>query len=97
MEILRDLNGLDLRPFKDYETAIFIFQGEHDWQTPTSLVKPWFETINAPHKQYIAFENSAHLVVTEEFGKYLHTLIGTVRPFAIEQGLTEELVTECLC
>jgi pimeloyl-ACP methyl ester carboxylesterase len=68
-----------------FDTPIIIFQGEHDWQTPTPLAKPWFARIEAPYKEYIAFENSAHFVIPEEPGKYIFSLVDRVRPLAVEQ------------
>lgn len=84
-ELMKDLHNKDLRQEIGYgfEVPIFIFQGEHDWQTPTTLVKPWFEKITAPHKAYIPFNNSAHMVFTEEPGKYLIEMVTKVRPFSL--------------
>lgn len=67
----------------DYQVPIFIFQGDHDLQTPTTLVKEWFPTLNAPYKEYVAFEDSAHSVYNEEPAKYILTLVNEVRPFAL--------------
>jgi len=80
-----DLFGRDLRTDlgAEYEAPIFLFQGAHDWQTPTTLVKPWFETLSAPYKSYVAFEDSAHIVINEEPGKFLVELVTHVRPFAL--------------
>lgn len=88
-ELMKDLYNKDLRTEIGYvfKVPIFIFQGEHDWQTPTSLVKPWFEKISAPHKSYISFTNSAHMVFTEEPGKYLIEMVTRVRPFSVVNGV----------
>ena len=85
MSLIEDLQHRDFREQLGYEYQVpmFIFQGEHDWQTPTTLVRPWFSEITAPHKEYIAFENSAHMVINEESGKYLVELVNRVRPFAL--------------
>jgi len=85
MSLIEDLQHRDFREQLgyDYQVPMFIFQGEHDWQTPTTLVKPWFAELQAPHKEYIAFENSAHMVINEESGKYLVELVNRVRPFAL--------------
>ncbi len=84
-KLMIDLFGRDLR--KDlgtnFDVPIFMFQGEHDWQTPTSLVKPWFSTLSAPYKSYIPFEHSAHIVINEEPGKFLVELVTKVRPLAM--------------
>lgn len=83
-ELFADLHDRDLREQhgKRFEVPIFIFQGEHDWQTPTTLVRPWFEGLIAPHKEYVSFEHSAHLVINEQPGKYLYEMVTRVRPFA---------------
>lgn len=83
--LIRDLYGRDFRQEfgTDYEVPMFIFQGDHDWQTPLTLVRPWFETLQAPHKDYITFEHSAHIVVNEQPGKYLHEMVTRVRPFSL--------------
>ena len=61
---------------------IFFFSGVHDYQTPVSLSDQWFGQINAPHKELIHFEESAHIVVSEEPGKVLVALVNKVLPFA---------------
>ena len=85
MALIEDLQHRDFREQlgNEYQVPMFIFQGEHDWQTPTTLVKPWFAELKAPHKEYIAFENSAHMVFNEESGKFLVELVNRVRPFAL--------------
>jgi len=65
-----------------FEVPIFFFTGAHDWQTPVSLSDAWFETITAPHKELIHFEESGHAVVNEEPGKFLVALVNKVLPFA---------------
>ncbi|WP_157976455.1 alpha/beta hydrolase [Parahaliea mediterranea] len=84
--LLLDLYDYEVSYPEDYvfEVPVFIFQGEHDWQTPTTLVKPWFERVQAPVKEYVAFEHSAHYVVNEEPGKYLYSLVSKVRPLAMK-------------
>jgi pimeloyl-ACP methyl ester carboxylesterase len=83
---LWDFNLLNNPEYYEFEVPIIIFQGEHDWQTPTTLVKEWFSKVKAPHKEYIAFEHSAHYVITEEPAKYIHSLISRVRPFAVRSA-----------
>ncbi|MCI5048691.1 MAG: alpha/beta hydrolase [Aquisalinus sp.] len=87
-ELAADLYGRDFRTQLgyDFDVPIILFQGDHDWQTPTTLAQDWFERINAPYKEYIAFEDSAHFVFNEEPGKYLVEMIETVRPFALAEN-----------
>lgn len=84
-QLFANLHDRDLRVQfgSRYQVPMFLFQGEHDWQTPTSLVRPWFETLEAPHKEYVNFEHSAHLVINEQPGKYLYEMVTRVRPFSL--------------
>jgi pimeloyl-ACP methyl ester carboxylesterase len=86
MALIEDLYERDFRSELgyQYQVPMIIFQGEHDWQTPTSLVKPWFAKLEAPYKKYVAFEDSAHIVISEEAGKYLYEMVSKVRPFALQ-------------
>lgn len=86
--LIDDLYGRDVRRDfgYDYEVPMFIFQGEHDWQTPTTLVKPWFAKLNAPYKQYVAFEDSAHYVFPEEPGKYIVSFVNEVLPVVLQSA-----------
>jgi len=40
----------------------------------------------APSKQFVWFENSAHLPMTEEAGKFLVSLVRHARPIAERAG-----------
>ncbi len=85
--LIDDLYGRDIRADLgyEYEVPIFIFQGEHDWQTPTTLVKPWFARLNTPYKDYVAFDDSAHYVYPEQQGKYIVEMVNRVRPVTLSQ------------
>ena len=89
LRLLEELSGLDLHEdlSGDFEVPLFFFQGEHDWQTPTTLARPFVESLNAPIKEYIAFENSAHWLINEEPGKVLVELVNRVRPLAIPPSM----------
>ena len=67
-----------------FEIPIFFFTGSHDWQTPVSLSDQWFSEINAPYKELIHFEESAHAVLNEEPGKFIVELVNKVLPFSNE-------------
>ncbi len=53
-----------------FRVPIYIFQGKYDLSTVTSVSKEYFDTIEAPKKQYYGFENSAHWPHMTEFKKY---------------------------
>jgi len=76
---------LDNPDYYSYDVPMFIFQGEHDWQTPTTLVKEWFAQVEAPYKEYVPFEHSAHFVITEQPAKFIYSLVDAVRPMALHQ------------
>ncbi|WP_413303370.1 alpha/beta hydrolase [Bacillus sp. 1P10SD] len=52
------------------DVPVYIFAGKHDYQVPSSLAKQYFETLEAPYKEFIWFENSAHLLNFEEPDKF---------------------------
>jgi len=64
----------------NFEVPIYFFTGEHDWQTPKTLIAEWFSRIKAPAKEMVWFENSAHFVVNEEPGKFILALMHKVFP-----------------
>lgn len=65
------------------ELPLFVFQGRYDQQTVTSLARRYFDVIDAPHKEFIEFENSAHLVPFEEPERFLKVMVERVRPWAV--------------
>jgi pimeloyl-ACP methyl ester carboxylesterase len=69
----------------DIKVPLFFFQGKNQLVTPT--VKKWVESLGAPHKSYLEFERSAHMVFTEEPAKVLVTLVNEVRPLAIDNHM----------
>ena len=53
----------------------YIFQGRRDENTPAALIQNYYDSIEAPDKDLIWFENSAHRPLSEEpelFRKHLH-------------------------
>lgn len=53
-----------------FEMPFYIFQGRHDNNTPSALVQAYFDSIQAPDKDLIWFEHSAHGPMAEEPEKY---------------------------
>lgn len=53
-----------------FEIPIYIFQGEYDMTTVSSVSKKYFDIIEAPKKHYYNFEKSAHWPHITEFEKY---------------------------
>ncbi len=52
------------------EIPVYILQGAHDYQTPTPLARELFDALDAPVKEYVSFEHSAHSPIMEEPEKF---------------------------
>jgi esterase/lipase len=66
----------------EFEIPIFFVSGKNDWQVYYQLVADYYEQVQAPYKEMLWLENSAHLVVVEEPGRFLNFLVNRVLPFA---------------
>lgn len=66
-----------------FEVPMLQFLGRHDWTTPTAPVVRWFDRVSAPSKDVVWFENSAHLCMFEEPGKFVVSLVTLALPHAI--------------
>lgn len=53
-----------------FKMPYFIFQGRLDNNTPSALVQDFFDAIDAPEKDLVWFENSAHGPIGEEPEKF---------------------------
>ena len=62
---------------------VFIFNGEFDSVTPSELVKPWFDAIEAPHKEFVVLKGGGHSAILTEPDVFLHEIEARVRPFAV--------------
>ncbi|MEA4869989.1 MAG: alpha/beta hydrolase [Christensenella sp.] len=52
------------------EIPVFITAGRFDRNTPPELAKRWLDGLDAPKKEWIWFEKSAHSPIREEKGKW---------------------------
>lgn len=85
-EVLPALLGFDARDQTAFEVPMLQFLGRHDWTTPTGPVARWLETVTAPATHVVWFENSAHLCMFEEPGKFLVSLVTHALPHAVAAG-----------
>ena len=53
-----------------FQMPYYIFQGRRDNNTPASLVQAYYDSIEAPDKDLVWFENSAHGPLGEEPEKF---------------------------
>jgi pimeloyl-ACP methyl ester carboxylesterase len=58
------------RHIKTIDIPVYIFQGLHDYQTPHTVAKEFFNQLKAPKKEFFTFENSAHSPHLEETIKF---------------------------
>ncbi|MFB6724154.1 alpha/beta fold hydrolase [Kribbella sp. NPDC056345] len=78
--VLDEMLATDLTTTTEFPIPVVMFFGRHDYTTPTKPVEDWLATVEAPYKQAVWFENSAHLAPWEEPGKTLVSLLTYVRP-----------------
>lgn len=58
-----------------YPVPIYLFTGRHDWTTPYPLIAEFFEEIEAPRKELVWFEESAHFPFFEEPEKFAEEML----------------------
>jgi pimeloyl-ACP methyl ester carboxylesterase len=66
----------------DFRAPIFFFEGRRDPYCPPSLIWEYSQTITAPHKEFVWFDNSGHFPFFEEQQKFRDELVRRVLPLA---------------
>lgn len=64
----------------DFQVPIFFFSGKHDFHVSFDIADSWFQQIQAPIKQHIVFDHSAHVPYQTEPGEFLINLVQQVLP-----------------
>ncbi len=80
--LLAKLLSLDLTEIKELRCPLIVFAGRYDFDVNAQVAAEWFKKVKAPSKHFVWFENSAHLPMTEEPGKFLTSLVRYARPLA---------------
>jgi pimeloyl-ACP methyl ester carboxylesterase len=57
------------------QIPIYFFTGRHDYTDPFELTEQYFELIQAPHKELVWFENSAHFPFLEEPDRFAEEML----------------------
>jgi pimeloyl-ACP methyl ester carboxylesterase len=65
----------------EFSLPMFCFEGDEDFTTPTALARQYFNSIKAPHKQFIAI-HGGHFAMFMHSDQFLGVLIKRVRPLA---------------
>lgn len=68
----------------EFQIPFFIFQGDTDAITPTARARAYFDSVTAPHKEFVAIGQAGHLAAFTRPDQFLDEMVNRVRPFAIE-------------
>ncbi len=64
------------------EVPLVFLLGRHDYTVPSPIAAEWLEEVEAPSKELVWFEHSAHMPMFEEPGLFLAALLREVVPLA---------------
>jgi pimeloyl-ACP methyl ester carboxylesterase len=78
--ILDEMLEVDFTGVVEFPIPVLMFMGRHDYTTPSEPTAAWLDAVEAPYKQGVWFEHSAHMAPWEEPGKTLVSLLTYVRP-----------------
>jgi len=84
--LLPELNHFDFTHVTDLRCPIVLIEGRHDTTTPSEIAAAWLKKVHAPAKKLVWLENSAHMTMFDEPGRFLVDLVEDVRPFAGKAG-----------
>jgi pimeloyl-ACP methyl ester carboxylesterase len=74
------LGHVDFTEKTRFDCPVIFLHGRHDLGTSATVLSEWYETLHAPSKKQIWFEDSAHMIYEEEPGKLLVSLVQQVLP-----------------
>ncbi len=64
------INANLLNDIDSMQVPVYFFHGKHDYTTPYSVAKEFYNQLKAPQKEFFTFDNSAHSPVMEEVEKF---------------------------
>ncbi len=73
------------------EVPLVFLLGRHDYTVPSPVAAEWLEEVQAPSKELVWFEHSAHMPMFEEPGLFFAALLREVVPLA--EGATQASAT----
>lgn len=75
----KEVLSLDFKKsIKKVKVPVYFLSGTHDYETPFELTEEYFNMLDAPRKEMILFEYSAHFPFYEEAQKFNDILINKV-------------------
>jgi pimeloyl-ACP methyl ester carboxylesterase len=84
--LLAPLTDADFTHITKFELPILFFLGRHDYSVSHEVAARWFKTLRAPAKKLVWFEDSAHMMLQEQPGRFLMHLVNDARPYAVRAG-----------
>jgi pimeloyl-ACP methyl ester carboxylesterase len=84
--LLGPMHAVNFDAVTKFKCPVFLFIGRHDYTTSHELAEEWFKKIKAPKKEFVWFDNSSHMVMQEEPGRFLYYLVKDLRPLAVAAG-----------
>jgi pimeloyl-ACP methyl ester carboxylesterase len=66
----------------ELKVPVFFMEGRYDREVPSTIAARYFDQLKAPSKELVWFENSAHMLNTEERDLFNEIMIQKVRPLA---------------
>ena len=67
----------------EFSIPMFVFQGDEDFTTPTSLARHYERAIKAPQKAFVAIQGGGHFAVFMKSDEFLRELLARVRPLTM--------------
>lgn len=84
--LLPQTRNVDLAQLgSDFRVPLVFLQGRHDSYTRPSLIWAYYQTITAPQREFIWFDNSGHFPFFEEKQKFADELVQRVLPLATDR------------
>jgi pimeloyl-ACP methyl ester carboxylesterase len=84
-KLMAEFLQVDFTGVRRFPIPVVMLMGRHDYTTPSEPTARWMEQVQAPYKQAVWFERSAHMAPWEEPGKTLVSLLEYVRPLAVDK------------
>ena len=84
--LLQQVLSIDESATRQLDCPLIVCAGRHDFVVNSELAAQWLGEVRAPLKQLVWFENAGHLVMTDEPGKFLVSLLQHARPIAERAG-----------
>ena len=81
--LIPEVKKLDMATLgTDFRVPVFFFQGRHDPYTRPALIEKYAETITAPQRELVWFEDAGHFPFFEDERMFTDELFRRVLPIA---------------